>query len=390
MRLHVLEMSRFSEFFGSRFSPVKGMVALATVCLGAGAWADTVYLAHDKVYSNTKVEIKDTTFRGPGRLLFDKCSVVLDNVDSSVFVGFAQCDGVTIRDSAFYSSISRCVLFNGCSDVTVTDSSFRGTKAVGTLLESGPGDPWSFSEGAKDRNLRHLPEWRWKLGTNRRGHIGQYTDTRTAIGDGSNLVTLDFQHMAVLDPATVEENRWEIQYRDKTYECSLVSIDLIRGRAVIKAPVKVRGRVDWFTWNPDGYSKNITVTGCDFHVSGGSLMSVYASTGGRFDRNIGDGGIHDGFTFEIATDLQVTNNSVRDSAPLVNGKPFGEIVFHGQLEDVICKGNTGMTMVQSHGQPVLDFHSDRPLGGKPISWGEVKVDLFSWGIMDKSRRSSAW
>lgn len=319
----------------------------------------------DRSFNADVVNISNADF-GAKDMYFDRQRVELENVHGTGTWFFSQCTGF-IKRGVNENAQSKCIVGNGCNNFKLIDCEFTGNLDVdATLVEFGPGHPWSFADVASKLGAPFSSRYRWKLGTNLCGGSMSY-----AQGDAkANVVTLNNQTEFTV-PNLTPLNIWNYPAPRQVFEvwkdgeepveCSLVSYSGVS--TTLRSPKPLNGTYKWYSYDPMGYVRNITVQGCTFRNSNGGLLSLYAVDGYMVKNNIGSDGIGDGFTFEMTKYGTVTGNRVRECQPINYGPGWADIVFHGRQEQIDVSGNTGTVFARTHGQPWLGVTMDSVLNG---------------------------
>lgn len=342
---------------------------LAALAIGAASVPATV--ATERVITSPVI-LKDRVITVRADLVFE-APVRIDGVtfrlEGDGRVVLRQAHGSRIEDSAFTGGRLHQLLAIRTDGLTVEGTQFIGAGNEWELFAVVPGHPWEFVDGPE--NGFWFDPKAEKGGTNRLGHINPVTASRTALGDGTNRITLPIRAPleATFPLRLADLNTWDVwgpgldpdrsRFRVVGNTEDSVTLEIVP-RWEGDQQVFRRGETyRWATWREDALIKGLRVVGCTF-VGPGRLsgLSAYGVIAALIKGNTATG------FFDYGLGLEHSKGSLmQDNVASGNQGGWNQIEFVGQLGTNYASGNRGVLADVAHGyrvRPPLSADEFRP------------------------------
>lgn len=342
---------------------------LAALAIGATSVPATV--ANERVITSPVI-LKDRVITVRADLVFE-APVRIDGVtfrlEGDGRVVLRQAHGSRIEDSAFTGGRLHQLLAIRTDGLTVENTQFIGAGNRWELFAVVPGHPWEFKDGPE--NGFWFDPKAEKGGTNRLGHVNPITASRTAVGDGTNRITLSLRAPleATFPLHLANRNTWDVwgpgldpdrsRFRVVGNTEDSVTLELIPRWEGDQQVFRCGEVYRWATWREDALTRGLRVENCTFvghgRLSGFSAYGVIAAiVKGNSATGFGDYGI--GLEYSRGSLLQ-------DNVASGNQGGWNQIELVGQLGTNYASGNRGVLADVAHGyrvRPPLSADEFRP------------------------------
>lgn len=335
---------------------------------------------------------------------FDRCeNLVVDNVkitgDKNFnLIGFSECNGMTLKNSEFYGGWGRQGTVACTDGVLIENNRFiAGKKNTRELLVVENGHPWTGYNVARSQGYEWSGENRWKGGQNRGSWIGGFYSARVVTVPGtSNTASISWQNMNVKNPKKpLTQLEWRLWWpnMNKAYKFTCTSYSYAgdpnpaypnSGVATVKgerfagdtSPLPA-GQALWFCFDPNGFSKNVTVRGNSFMWNPGSSgLSMYFVEGFVVENN----SAHDNRDYGMGAEWcrnGIFRNNVAEGNQWMGGPAWNQLELVAFSENISFTNNLCRQVgVVGWGCPQVNVSSDKRIqvSEMPRNWVDNMTD----------------